>query len=175
MHSAAVWPLPAAHGTRPVSERGQSPPAPRPAQGKCPAGRSRPRRQTAGAGSLISPDGIVSKERPLSHKRTRTTAAMLVTSATAIVPCSRSAGNSQPSSTSHAQCRAVSIDGQRRGCSRNRLHCPKTSVDDHGHREPRSQPARTRTTPGSETTNGTIHGPERQSCRRTLKSLVADN
>lgn len=96
MHSAAVWPRPAVRGTRPVSERGQSPPAPRPAQGKCPAGRSRPRRQTAGAGSLISPDGIVSEEGLLSHKRTRTTAAMLVTGAAAILPCSHSAGNSQP-------------------------------------------------------------------------------
>lgn len=134
MHSAAVWPRPAVRGTRPVSERGQSPPAPRPAQGKCPAGRSRPRRQTAGAGSLISPDGIVSEEGLLSHKRTRTTAAMLVTGATAIVPCSHSAGNSQLPITSHAQCRAVSMDGQSRGCSGNQLHCPKTSVDDHGHR-----------------------------------------
>ena len=96
MHSAAAWPRPAVRGTRPVSERRQSPPAPRPAQGKCPAGRSRPRRQAAGAGSLISPDGIVSEEGLLSHKRTRTTAAMLVAGATAIVPCSHSAGNSQP-------------------------------------------------------------------------------
>lgn len=96
MHSAAAWPRPAARGTRPVSERRQSPPAPRPAQGKCPAGRSRPRRQAAGAGSLISPDGIVSEEGLLSHKRTRTTAAMLVTGAAAILPCSHSAGNSQP-------------------------------------------------------------------------------
>jgi hypothetical protein len=134
MHRAAVWPRPAARGTRLVSERGQSPPASRPAQGRCSAGSSRPRRQTAGAGSLISPDGIVSEERLLSHKRTRTTAAMLVTGVTAIVPCSPSAGNSQPPSTSHAQCRAVSMVGQRRGCSGNRLHCPKTSVDDHGHR-----------------------------------------
>jgi hypothetical protein len=139
MHSTASWPRPAARGTRPVSDRGQSPPAPRPAQGKCPAGRSRPRRQTAGAGSLISPDGIVSEERLLSHKRTRTTAAMLVTGATAIVPCSHSADNRQLPSTSHAQCRAVSMDGQRRGCSGNQLNCPKTSVDDHGHRPTKAQ------------------------------------
>ncbi len=26
------------------------------------------------------------------------------------------------------------MDGQRCGCSGNQLHCPKTSVDDHGHR-----------------------------------------
>jgi hypothetical protein len=96
MHSAAVWARPVERGTRPVIERGQSPPAPRPAQGECPASRSRPRRQTAEAGSLISPDGFVSEERLLSHKCTRTTAAMLVTGATAIVPCSPSAGNSQP-------------------------------------------------------------------------------
>jgi hypothetical protein len=139
MHSAAVWARPVARGTRPVIERGPSSRAPRPAQGECPASRSRPRRQTAGAGSLISPDGFVSEERLLSHKCTRTTAAMLVTGATAIVPCSPSAGNSQPPGMSPAQCRVVSMDDQKRGCGGNQLHCPKTSVDDHGHRPAKPQ------------------------------------
>jgi hypothetical protein len=157
MHSAAARPRPAARGTRPVTERGQSPPALRPARGKCPAGRSRPHRQTAGAGSLISPDGIVSEERLLSHKRTRTTAAMLVTGATAILPCSHSAGNSQPPSTSHAQCSAVSMDGQRRGCSGNQLHCPKISVDDHGHGPAKAQAqAQTRHLPADGPTSALV-------------------
>jgi len=64
---------------------------------------------------------------------------MLVTGVTAIVSCSPSAGNSQPPSTSHAQCRAVSMDGQRRGCSGNQLRCPKTSVDDCGHRQAKAR------------------------------------